>query len=341
MRKPVAFALAVATACISSSIHAQSAVTLYGVVDNGIEYQNGGLGSVARASSSGLYATVYGMKGQEDLGGGLYANFQLEQGFSGDTGQATNAAATFNRLAWVGLSGRYGETRFGRQKKPEYLMLNREMDASGVLSIASPVNSFNSATVRASNALAYLSPTIYGLTAHAMASLREDTAGPSGTFDFYNVALRYVRGSLRLSGGYEAQDLPGKISTQKIMRAAASYGFGPARLFVAYQSQRQTDNSEKLDIYSVSGWYEFNRLDRLALLYGYAHDRTGQGNNAQHVGLLFTHTMSKAVTLYAAAGFIQNRNQAQFALDGTQYSGVQGAPGANAKGMITGMTYRF
>ncbi|KAA1007714.1 porin [Paraburkholderia panacisoli] len=113
MRKLLIFATAVASASVLDTAHAKSSVTLYGVIDNGIEYQNDGAGSVVRASPGGLSATVYGLKGQEDIGGGLYVNFQLEQGFSAVNGQASNPAA-FNRLAWVGVSGGFGEVRVRR-----------------------------------------------------------------------------------------------------------------------------------------------------------------------------------------------------------------------------------
>ncbi|MEX3844328.1 MULTISPECIES: porin [Paraburkholderia] len=105
---------------------AQTSVTLYGVIDNGIEYQNGGSGGVVRTSSGGMFATVYGLIGHEDIGGGVHVNFQLEQGFSAVNGAAQVAGYAFNRLAWVGMSGSFGEFRIGRQKKPQYLFIDGE-----------------------------------------------------------------------------------------------------------------------------------------------------------------------------------------------------------------------
>jgi predicted porin len=76
-------------------------------------------------------------------------------------------------------------------------------------------------------------------------------------------------------------------------------------------------------------------------MYGYAHDRTGQGNNAQQVGLTYAYSLSKRTTLYGSAGFIQNRNQARFTLNGTGYTGLAVAPGADTRGAIIGMVHRF
>ena len=146
------------SACAYQAAHAQSSVTLYGVVDNGIEYQSGGAGHVVRASSGGLFATVYGFVGHEDLGGGLRVNFQLEQGFSAVNGAPQNSADAFNRLAWVGMSGRFGELRVGRQKKPQYQYLDGEIDPLAAKSIASPLNDFDDVSVRASNAITWFTP---------------------------------------------------------------------------------------------------------------------------------------------------------------------------------------
>ncbi|HYS63970.1 MAG TPA: porin [Paraburkholderia sp.] len=341
MKKLVVFVFVIASACVFDTAYAQSLITLYGVVDNGIEYQNGGAGGAVRAVSSGLFATVYGLKGREDIGGGLHVNFQLEQGFSGVTGAATDPTAAFNRLAWIGVSGGFGEVRVGRQKKPEYLFLNSEMDPTEVKSIASPLNNFTDASVRASNAIAYFMPTVHGLTAQVMVAMRDETTKPSNGLRFYNAVVRYANGPFHAAAGYESSANAGGTSIQKVFRAAGSYGVGNARLYLAYQTERQTDNSEKRDIYEASGSYLFNPFNMLSVMYGYAHDRTGQGNNAQQVGLIYEHFLSKSTILYSAAGLIQNRNQAQYTLDGTQYSGIAGAPGAYVRGVIVGMTHKF
>jgi predicted porin len=341
MKRRIIFLSGIASVCAVQNVYAQSSVTLYGVIDNGIEYQSAGNGGVVRGSSGGLDATVYGLTGSEDIGSGVHVNFKLEQGFSAFTGAASVAADAFNRLAWLGVSGDFGEVRVGRQKKPEYLFLNNEMDAVGVQSIASPINNFNSETVRANNAIAYLAPTFYGLTAQFMVSTRDSTTNPTNGFQFYNVAVRYVNGSFHAAAGYEQQDNAAGTSVQRILRAVTSYKAGAARFFLAYQSERQSDGSENIRIYSVSASYSFSAADRLSLMYGYAHDRTGNGNNAQQVGLAYAYFLSKSTILYGAAGFIQNRNKADFSLNGTEYSGIDVVPGSNARGAILGLIHKF
>lgn len=327
------------SACACASAWAQVTVTPYGVIDTALEYQNGGAGSQVREVSSALYATVYGFKGSEDLGNGVHVNFQLEDGFDNSTGQASTAGTAFNRLAWVGVSGAFGELRIGRQKKPEYLFLNNETDPTGVKSIASPMNNLGDNSVRSSNALAYFAPTLYGFTEQFMVALREETDQP--TLVSYNAVVRYVNGQLRVLAGYEKTGSAGSALSQKVLREVVSYGIGKARLYLAYQKESRSDGSEHLQIYELSGSWRFTEAQQLSLLYGYARDRSGQGESGQQLGLLYQYKLSKRTELYSASGILQNRNQAQYTLDGTQYSGIAGAPGAWVRGINFGIAHHF
>ncbi|MCS0631146.1 porin [Telluria mixta] len=327
------------SACVCGTACAQVSVTPYGVVDTAMEYQNGGAGSQVREVSSGLYATVYGFKGTENLGNGLHVNFQLEQGFDNSTGQASAAGTAFNRLAWVGLSGAFGELRVGRQKKPEYLLLNNESDPSGVKSIASPLNNFGDNAVRSSNALAYFTPTLYGFTEQFMVALREEEDKP--TLLSYNAVVRYVNGPLHVLAGYEKTGTAGTDAFQKVWREVVSYGMGNARLYLAYQKESRSDGRENLQIVEVSGSWRFNPANQLSVMVGDARDCTGRGNGGRQLGLLYQYHLSRRTELYSAAGILQNRNQAQFTLDGTQYAGIPGAPGAFVRGMNLGIAHHF
>jgi predicted porin len=337
--KQTAFVLALALSAALGPVPARAQVVPYGTIDNALEYQDGGAGSVTRAVSSGLYASVYGFKGSEDLGDGTRVDFQLEQGFSGVTGTASDPAAAFNRLAWIGISGKFGEVRIGRQKKPEYLFLNNEMDPSGVRSIASPLNNFGDDAVRSSNAVAWFTPTIHGFTEQFMVALREETG--KSTLVSWNAAVRYVNGLFRAAAGYERTGKAGSPLEQRVFRAVVSRGAGKFRYYLAYQTERRNDGSEKRDIHALSVSWRVTPDDGLSLMLGQVDDRTGEGSHARQVGLLYEHLLSKRTTLYSAAGLIDNRNAAQFTLDGTQYSGIPGAPGAPARGINLGIAHKF
>jgi len=96
--------------------HAQSSVTLYGLIDTGLSYvTNAGGHSQALESSSVMRGDRWGLKGVEDLGGGLKAVFFLESGFALETGSLSQGGLEFGRRAYVGLSNAYGTLTFGRQ----------------------------------------------------------------------------------------------------------------------------------------------------------------------------------------------------------------------------------
>jgi predicted porin len=103
--------------------HAQSSVTLYGIIDNGIAWSNSVASSITgKGASRWSMATGWGsgdrvgFTGREDLGGGLAAIFRLEAGFSGINGSSSQGGRLFGRQAYVGIaSERYGQVTFGRQ----------------------------------------------------------------------------------------------------------------------------------------------------------------------------------------------------------------------------------
>ncbi len=90
--------------------HAQSSVTLYGTLDAGLVYSNNQSGHSNWQQGSGSVSNTYfGLRGSEDLGGGLHAIFTLEDGFNLNNGQFSESSAMFNRQAFVGLkSDQYG-----------------------------------------------------------------------------------------------------------------------------------------------------------------------------------------------------------------------------------------
>ncbi|MFM0687961.1 porin [Paraburkholderia strydomiana] len=117
-------AVILAAGLFSASAFAQSSVTLYGVLDTGVEY-------VSHASAAGGYVvrmpgitgelpSRWGMRGSEDLGSGLKASFVLESGFNLRGGDSGQGGRLFGRQAWVGLEGPWGALSFGRQYTMTY-----------------------------------------------------------------------------------------------------------------------------------------------------------------------------------------------------------------------------
>ncbi|MDN3921447.1 porin [Roseateles violae] len=182
-KKSSIWALALAGLAAGGAAQAQS-VTIYGVLDGAVEY----LDNVGAAGASltrmpgltgGMVPSRLGFRGSEDLGGGLKANFTLEQGFGVDAGTLNQGGRAWGRQVFVGLSGDWGALTLGRQysmlfwSQTEADILGPAMFGSGSLDSYLP-------NARVDNAIAYRG-TFSGFTIGATFSPGRDSvnAGPS------------------------------------------------------------------------------------------------------------------------------------------------------------------
>ncbi len=198
----------------AAAAHAQSSVTLYGVLDNGIVYQNS---STSRGSTSGGRSAVtmstgawagsrFGLKGGEDLGGGTKAIFQLESGVSTTNGTAQFAGGIFTRQAWVGLTNPvYGSLTAGRQYTAYYTLLSPYSPTTWLTGFfgAHPgdIDSLDT-TIRANNSLVYTSPKIGGFTVSGSYALG-GVAGSVNRGSTWSAALQYLNGPLGIAAGFQ------------------------------------------------------------------------------------------------------------------------------------------
>ncbi|UGQ49124.1 porin [Massilia endophytica] len=113
--KRTSIAMAAAAMLTAAGVHAQSNVQMYGLLDLGVDYMSDAAAngkSVTRVSSGGMNTSRWGLRGSEDLGGGLKAVWRLEGGILMDTG--AQDGNLFKRQATVGLEGAYGSLLLGR-----------------------------------------------------------------------------------------------------------------------------------------------------------------------------------------------------------------------------------
>src|SRR5689334_25129546 len=155
--------------------HAQSSVTLYGIIDEGFNYTSN-VQTAAGAGRSGqhlynlssgvLQGSRWGLRGTEDLGGGLKAVFVLESGFDVNSGKSGQGGALFGRQAYVGLSSQFGTVTLGRQYDSvvDYVGPLEAGDQWGGYIAAHPgdIDNFNNA-YRTNNTVKYTSADYGGL----------------------------------------------------------------------------------------------------------------------------------------------------------------------------------
>ncbi|NKJ47005.1 porin [Burkholderia sp. SG-MS1] len=185
--------------------HAQSSVTLYGIIDVGINMNTNAGGSHKYDMSSGvLQGSRFGLRGTEDLGGGLKAIFVLENGFDVTNGKLGQGGLMFGRQAYVGLSSQFGTVTLGRQYDSvvDYVGPLESGDQWGGYIGAHPgdIDNFNNA-YRTNNTVKFTSVNYGGLTFGGTYSL----GGQAGNFtgnQIWSLGAGYNNGPLVLGVGY-------------------------------------------------------------------------------------------------------------------------------------------
>ena len=273
----------------TAAAHAQSSVTLYGLIDAGLVYANneGGHSNWLQSSSS-TQNTVFGVKGSEDLGGGLHALFKLEQGFNLNNGSEAFAGDGFGSQAWVGLQhDRYGTLTFGRQFdvfNDTVGPLTSGFNTWGGSIAAHPFDNDNLAadSVVANNVVKYASPTLYGATFETMYAF-SNKAGGFADNRAYGFGVSYAQGPVNLGAGYlqfnnagggvAVTNPNGSVSAgdgsanfiaerQRIWGAGGSYTFGPATVGLVW-SHTQIDNMASVIALGLGGYLPLSGTLRL------------------------------------------------------------------------------
>jgi predicted porin len=186
--------------------HAQSSVTLYGIIDEGVNWtSNAGGKQLYNLSSGVLQGSRWGLRGTEDLGGGLKAIFTLENGFDVNSGALLQGGREFGRQAFVGLSSSgFGTVTLGRQYDSvvDYVGPLEAGDQWGGYIVAHPgdLDNFNNA-FRTNNAVKYTSPNLAGLTFGGMYSLG-GVAGDFSRNQVFSLGAGYSNGPLTLAAAY-------------------------------------------------------------------------------------------------------------------------------------------
>lgn len=245
--------LALAAIAASSASFAQSSVTLYGVVDASLESVKADK-TVTRVSSDNLSTSRFGLKGSEDLGSGLKANFNLEASLKADTG-ASATGRFWDRAAWVGLAGGFGDLRLGRIDSPIG-------DIAGNVLSAQPYDDLKIVGTRAGNsyrrvdnAVTYFLPALLpGLTASLQYTTANGTSTVAGTEvpgsnvgKAYGLGVKYVAGPLSAGLGYEniKDDNSAVAGNQKANATLvyAAYDFGAAKVTGYYDAETNPLNN--------------------------------------------------------------------------------------------------
>ncbi|MGU7773791.1 porin [Burkholderia sp. MR1-5-21] len=238
----------------AASAHAQSSVTLYGLIDAGVTYtSNQGGKSNVSATSGTLSGSRFGLTGSEALGGGLKAIFTLESGFDVMNGKLGQNDREFGRQAFVGLSSdRFGTLTLGRQ----YDSIVDTLGAMEMSSLAHPYDNDNlQNSFRISNSVKYQSVNYGGLTFNGLYGF-SNSSGSFANNRAYSFGASYHYGGLNVGAGYMQLGRPGSstnmsgavsddatftANAQRTWGVGANYAFGQA-IVGAIFTQTHLDN---------------------------------------------------------------------------------------------------
>lgn len=196
---------------LAAGAQAQSSVTLYGIADAGIAYVHNAQGangqnqsSLVKFSSGNVSGSRWGLKGTEDLGGGLAAVFQIENGYNLGTGTLGQGSREFGRKSVVGLSSStWGTVTLGRQYDPIVDLvqgLTEDNYFGGTFASPGDLDNYDN-SLRVSNSVKYVSPLFAGFQVEALYGVG-GVAGASGNGQTYSFGAAYANGPLSLGAGY-------------------------------------------------------------------------------------------------------------------------------------------
>jgi predicted porin len=256
MKKSIV-ALAVLGA-FSGAALAQSSVTLYGILDVNYMWQElpttVGTGTAARVQQESVsaingghqFGNRWGLRGSEDIGGGLKAIFTLESGFNIDSGTSGQGGRLFGRQAWAGLSGGWGDVVGGRiatfsSGTGSWDMFSRVDPFGTGFGLASLGNTFISANaLRVDNAVLYRSPKIGGFQGGIGYSTRIDggeTAPSDTNVKLFFSGANFEYGPFYAVITYDSADNVAGRPDQKNLQIGGTFNIGPFRLHAGYADQ--------------------------------------------------------------------------------------------------------
>lgn len=315
-----------ALTCACSLAHAQSSVTLYGIVDATFAYVNNETSKIGtpgartfQLSNGPQSASRWGLKIQEDLGGGNKVIAALENGFSAVNGAALQGGRMFGRQAWVGLTNpSYGTLTLGRQYEMGFDFVGEMTSARAFATqwgahVGDSDNLYSS--FRLNNSVKYLSPRYAGLQFGAAYGFSNQAGGDDGTGfandRAYSFGLRFQQGPLKAAVAYTVLDNPSAgvsgnnpsgaiadtttstsifylsyVSKQAILNSAIRYSIGPVELGAVYSHVNldyQDGSSLHLDNYEANATYQLTAPLKLGLAYIFTNGTGNGGASTRYI----------------------------------------------------------
>jgi len=339
--------------------HAQTNVTLYGVISTAVRYTSnidGEHGSLSQLVSSGIGGSRWGLKGSEDLGNGNQTIFVLENGFGTNDGK-TAYNALFGRQAYVGVSGAWGSLTLGRQ----YNALNNigwaynPLDQSWGNFWSDPLYTGGDVffqDYRINNSVVY-SRTTGPLTLQADYGFGQQ-AGSTSRGSTFGGGLMYQQGPLSVGVAYDQHRARTGDNTLHNYSIGGSYAVGKATAYLGHMGRRETAQHPRYAIsfiglgyqltpaLHVSGaYYRYQQRGKVTTQYQPVPVLLGSGNG-DIVAAVADYALSPRTSVFLELDATRARGGAVGRE--TEYWSGQAATGVGSTtriGVMTGMRHMF
>jgi predicted porin len=338
MKKISISALAFGVLAAANTAHAQSSVTLYGLIENSVTFGHNTVpgGNLYRLLGGNLTGTRWGLRGGEDLGGGTRAVFDLESGFNPNTGES-DSGLEFSRQTIVGLKNpAWGTVVAGRQYVPDTnLVQGNTADAFFGAIFATPgdVDNFDN-SIRVNNSVQYISPVFSGFQTALLYAFGQQ-AGSIGDSRAWGAALSYSTDAFSVAASYQYYNGGRATSARtfsntttddifftpitaayasaaaiKIARVAGQYTFGNFDVGLAVSDSQFTRdaqstfaNTQKFNSADAFLKYQFSPAFFSAI--GYSYERSTGNSSAKYnqVSLGFDYALSKKTDVYVVGAW--------------------------------------
>lgn len=307
---------------LSSAAHAQSNVTVYGVIDLSLNYttnQDAGghavwsLGDSNAGTGAGdggqgaMSGSRLGFKGEEDLGGGNKAVFKMESGFTANNGQSDQQGQLFGRQVYAGLSNKdMGQLTFGRQYG---IMTDMafDFDPLGVGNYVANEWEVFLFGVRFDNTIWYKNQ-----MGPVQVNVQYSVGGQTGTTSHgstFGASVKYNQGPLGLGGAFQ-QSTDTNANNLTALSLDGTYNFGPATVFLDYFHIKTDAGFKKAP--SLSG----GALANTSIFINNLANTTDRKDQLWTLGLAYNFTPATTLTL----GFMDDQISQDVVGDGSMKS---------------------
>ena len=352
--------IALAVLAASGVAMAQSSVTMYGVADVGLVKSNG---ISAQMTSAGLMnngTSRLGVRGVEDLGGGLKAGFWLEGEIFGDDGNASGF--NFKRRSTVSLAGGFGEVRLGRDLTPGYSKFI-SYDLFGQTGIGqfmgwsdwngnnqTTANNNNDANgIRSSNMISYYTPNFSGFTAglgYGFDEKADTTNSKKGRYVGGYVA--YDNGPLSVALSYDESSalvLTSPAATgadRNRLTLGGSYDLNVVKLNAILQQTKDDvpgGSERKVNAYMLGASAPVG-AGEVKLQYA-LYDQKAIDSKAHQISLGYVHNLSKRTAVYGTVAYMDNKDASKLNLSAKGLGTIDARAGDSQTGVQVGIRHSF